>query len=235
MVSKRGPKWRWGVPFIGMLIVFDGSQAARAQVPDPPTAMAGAVLLGYIAQSDAVDRSGRVVLRKLDASGQIFLPAAPDTTARFDLTPAFRFTEILRGDLTGRTRARAGDLKLLPLSPGTWVIEEAETFSRTGGLIESSSSLAGHSNSVLDTIGFVVQPGSVALLPAISVSPFERLRTPGPASVDHRDETLAALMVLANNRKLAVTPGAWSRITVTCRLLPTKPFHLRPPVSCEPR
>lgn len=75
-------------------------------------------------------------------------------------------------------------------------------------------------------MGFVVQPGTLTILPEISVSPQDgsSLR-PGSASVTHLDETLTPLTDLAVQRQLVVSPGSWISVTVDCKPVLRKPFH----------
>lgn len=191
---------------VGLLLLCSSPVTAGAETPAAPS-KTGAVLFGYISQGDAVDRSGGIKLRKVDASGLQFLPATRDNVATFRLTPAFRFSEILRGDLIGRTRARPKDLAILDLSPGTWAIEVATTTHRYHG---GSTTLGSWSEPELLTLGFVVREGSLVLLPAVKVSP-------GAMSVVAEDTT-DNLTELASARKLNVSTTEWVRMRIQCQI-----------------
>lgn len=201
----------------------------------PPAGRGAAVVVGYIAQTDAVDRSGFLVLRKTDPATRRFLPEGPDTLARVALLPAFRLADIFRtGDLAGSTRLNAEDLTPLVLSPGTWAVERAYTASTSGNLMASGNSLANHDGGALGTLGFEVTADAILALPLLEVWPREQMGRSGPAAITARDG-LAEITALAATRGLMVEPGRWSEIEVECAPIRYEGMQLKGEAECAPR
>ena len=201
----------------------------------PPAGKGAAILSGYIVQHDAVNRSGDVLIRKIDPQTGHFLPEAPDTIAKFALLPAFRFEDVLRrGDPTGRSRLHADDLTPIVLAPGLWAVERAWTSSNNANLIMSSSSLTGQDRGLLDTWGFEVFPGQIVALPLLAVSPQEAMGRPGPASVIPETEGAARLGEVSTQGASAVAVQ-WRSVSVPCPEIRYEGLQLRGEVECAPR
>ena len=204
----------------------------------PPPGMGGAVLLGSIQQADANPRAGFILLRRYDPATRTFLPEAEDTVARFDLLPAFRFEEILRhGDLSGRTRAVAGDLAALALVPGHWAVEKAVTGYSVANQTYSASSLPNTraADETIATLAFEVRPGEVAALPLLRVSSNDRWGGGGFASVTTSGEGLDRIVELASARGLTVRTDDWRPVVLFCAPIDYAPLQLRGQADCAPK
>ena len=235
MMAMRQLRTALLVLLVTAAVVGCATPGQRLAGTKPPAGLGAAIITSSVVQRDAVDRSGNLVLRKLEPGADRFLPEAPDTVARVAILPAFRLSELLRrGDLTGRTRLASTDLTPIVLSPGRWAIERAYTSATTGNLILSSNSLVGITDSRLSSWAFDIQADEIVALPLMLVSPNDRWGPAGPASVQP-GEGLPQIIALAAERGLAVEPRDWVPTTVECAPIRYEGFQLRGEVECAPR
>lgn len=209
--------------------------AACTTSPEPPSGSAAdrgrVALLATIHQSDGFERYGTVVLRRVDPAAGRFLPETKDTLVELNTLPSFRISEVLRGDLGGRTRARPGDLTVFDLAPGWWAIEGVTVAAH--GLSETGDSLHRVADDRIATYAFEVRAGETT-----APTPLEVTASTGGGRAGARPafDAEGVGVSLARAQGLDARAAPWRELSVSCRVTQRRPFvDAGRFARCEPR